>query len=198
MSQALKTKPPSLAEYAELIKADLDAAEQAGLPFYIAAGEKLIEVRDMYFPENLKGLWAWGERNFGRKRDQLGRYIGMAEIKQKNEERIARGRVPLPIPETTTEFDQSRGREPRGATSPYRDYHAPIEKILSRVDQEELARTAARQREELAKIRELAEQIITIGYKTLATKLHPDIKGGSAHAMKLLNAARDRLRRALQ
>jgi hypothetical protein len=193
MSHALKTKPPSLAEYADLIKADIEEGEQAGKPWFIAAGLKLIEVRDKYFPNNLKGLWDWGERNFDKSKATLSIYLDWAEAEE--------GASALKRPrtfETMADFRRSRGESASGLRSPWREYHEPVEKILSKVDQEELARTAARQREELAKVRELAEQIITIGYKTLATKLHPDIKGGSSHAMKLLNAARDRLRRALQ
>jgi hypothetical protein len=39
----------------------------------------------------------------------------------------------------------------------------------------------------------LAMQLIDIGYKALATKLHPD-KGGSGDAMSRLNEVRDRLK----
>jgi hypothetical protein len=41
--------------------------------------------------------------------------------------------------------------------------------------------------------RKLALQLIDIGYKALASKLHPD-KGGSREAMSRLNAVRERLK----
>jgi hypothetical protein len=41
--------------------------------------------------------------------------------------------------------------------------------------------------------RELAVQVIDLGYRTLATRLHPD-RGGSTEAMARLNRARDVLR----
>lgn len=44
--------------------------------------------------------------------------------------------------------------------------------------------------------RALGLQLINIGYKVLATKLHPD-KGGSREAMTRLNKVRDMLRGAL-
>jgi curved DNA-binding protein CbpA len=42
--------------------------------------------------------------------------------------------------------------------------------------------------------RTLSLQLIDIGYKVLATKLHPD-KGGSPEAMARLNQVRDALKR---
>jgi hypothetical protein len=44
--------------------------------------------------------------------------------------------------------------------------------------------------------RTLGLELISIGYKVLATKLHPD-KGGSVDAMRRLNKVRDTLREAL-
>jgi hypothetical protein len=41
--------------------------------------------------------------------------------------------------------------------------------------------------------RELAEELIDIGYRALATKLHPD-RGGSKGAMARLNCVRDELK----
>ena len=45
--------------------------------------------------------------------------------------------------------------------------------------------------------RELAEELIDIGYRTLATKLHPD-RGGSKIAMTRLNRIRDELKQIAQ
>ena len=41
--------------------------------------------------------------------------------------------------------------------------------------------------------RDLADELIDIGYKALATKLHPD-RGGSRDAMARLNIVRDELK----
>jgi hypothetical protein len=46
-------------------------------------------------------------------------------------------------------------------------------------------------------VKKLAGEIVSIGYKVLATKMHPD-KGGSAEAMQRLNEARDMLKEALR
>jgi hypothetical protein len=43
---------------------------------------------------------------------------------------------------------------------------------------------------------DLKQQVINVGYRTLAPKLHPDT-GGSPEAMTRLNRVRDRLKGAL-
>jgi hypothetical protein len=45
-------------------------------------------------------------------------------------------------------------------------------------------------------VKKLAAEIVSIGYKVLATKMHPD-KGGSIEGMQRLNDARDMLKEAL-
>ena len=45
--------------------------------------------------------------------------------------------------------------------------------------------------------RELAEELIDIGYRALATRLHPD-RGGSKDAMARLNRVRDELKQIAQ
>jgi hypothetical protein len=177
-----------LDKLAVLIKEDLANAEEAGKPYYIAAGEKLIEAMEGHFSQNPAAFWEWAERNFERTKHQLTIWMNMCRARLK-------GRTF----ETITEFQRSRGVEvPSGLKSAWRGYHEPVEKILKKVDAEALAQEQNRYREELEQIRKLAGQIIDIGYKTLATKLHPDNKKtGSKHAMTLLNAARERLRRHL-
>jgi hypothetical protein len=49
---------------------------------------------------------------------------------------------------------------------------------------------AAVKRDESDAIRKLALQIVDVGFKLLSTKFHPDRRGGSADAMRRLNAAR--------
>jgi hypothetical protein len=45
--------------------------------------------------------------------------------------------------------------------------------------------------------RELAEELVDIGYRALATRLHPD-RGGSKDAMSRLNRVRDELKQIAQ
>ena len=60
-------------------------------------------------------------------------------------------------------------------------------------------RAERRQQEKEERLnRQLALQLIEVGYKALATKLHPDKPGGSTEAMVRLNTVRAALRDAQQ
>jgi hypothetical protein len=193
MNQELQIPPRPLDKLKELIMEDLVAAERAGHEYRVAAGEKMLEAQ-RHFLSNPKGFWAWIVRNFDLGRVQAQRYMDYAIESNK----LASRRRPITQPfESIADFERKRGTLPKGESVPKRPYHDAVNKILSKIDPEALKRESERAREELSEIRNLAEQIVNAGYKVIASKLHPDVKGGSAHAMKLLNAARDRLRRAL-
>lgn len=97
------------------------------------------------------------------------------------------------------------GNRPNGKPSSYsslarpsaipgrrREYVDDIDPILAKTRIAKLrdaALDAAREENEIAK---LAKQIVDIGFKALATKLHPD-KGGNRTAMVRLNAAKKML-----
>lgn len=170
-----------------LIKEDLqkgdEAAERAGLPYYRAAGEKMLEAKGQ-LPHG--EFMEWVSRNFGIGRDQSQRYMKLASTT--TDAQITR----LPRTTTLTEAigEQPRSERPRGPV-----WQEPVKQIMGRVDidtlnlrQNELKRVEERDAE-----RKLAAQLIDIGYKALATKLHPD-KGGSRDAMSRLNRVRDRLK----
>jgi hypothetical protein len=81
----------------------------------------------------------------------------------------------------------------------YPDYKQPSEEIKEKVRKSiEMSRRilarAEEQRDESDAIRELAIQIVDIGFKTLSAKFHPDRKGGSHDAMRRLNSARQLLK----
>jgi hypothetical protein len=65
----------------------------------------------------------------------------------------------------------------------------PFDWVAFRRDQE-------RQKIETARRRRLQRQIIEAGYRSLATKLHPDV-GGSSESMARLSEARDEMTRTL-
>jgi hypothetical protein len=75
-------------------------------------------------------------------------------------------------------------------------WHEPVRQITNRVNVEALASEERARKQEQQLIRQLGNQLIDIGYKVLATKLHPD-KGGSTEAMGRLNRVRELLRRTL-
>jgi len=194
MSALPEVRPRSLDELATVIKDALADWDRAGMEYKRVAGEAMNEAQDMHFAANPKGFWAWVERNFDLQRTQAQRYMDLANEINKIPFRAREESQPY---ESVADFERSRGREPSGKRSPHRDYHEPVEKILNKVDVEALREEAERRSDELKQVRKLAEQIVDIGYKALASKLHPDKVGGSRHAMTLLNAARERLRRSV-
>src|SRR5262249_13344800 len=84
-------------------------------------------------------------------------------------------------------IDPHRGAHHRPA------WHEPVRRITSHVNVDALRQQEQDRKKEARLEHALAMQLIDIGYKVLATKLHPD-KGGSASAMSRLNRVRQRLR----
>ena len=75
-------------------------------------------------------------------------------------------------------------------------WQQPVQQIAARVNVGALAREQQNKEREAQLIRNLSHQLIDIGYKVLASKLHPD-KGGSPEAMARLNHVRKALKEAL-
>jgi hypothetical protein len=181
----------SLKELAALIKEDLrqgdEAVKNAGMPYYRAAGEKMLEAKAQ-LPHGQFKLWI--DRNFKIGVRQTQQYMALARATSDMEMRVA-----------------TRISEPstfRGAVHTYTtnvNYGKPASWRDDAKENIERARqqaarfaeeTLTRQQERDAE-RALALQLITIGFKALASKLHPD-KGGSRDAMQRLNRVRDRLK----
>lgn len=156
------------------------------MPYYIAAGEKLIEAKgQMHHGE----FMPWVKRNFDIKIPQADVYMALA----KNTAATSFSSL--------SEFQRETGRRPADYNtfaSKKPDWHEPVKQIIDRVDTEtlNLKREELKRAEERQTQRELALQLIDIGYKVLARKLHPD-RGGSKDAMARLNAVRDRLKQCV-
>lgn len=170
-----------------LIQEDLkhgkDAAVRAGMPYYQAAGEKMLEAR----PQIPVGdFQSWVERNFKISYRQASNYMRLAQAHPST------GSA-LPV-DTLSEFIRETGNPNYNRPTPPPDWHGPVNKIVDRVDTEtlNLKREEMKRADERVAQRTLALQLIDIGYKVLARTLHPD-KGGSREAMTRLNAVRDRL-----
>jgi hypothetical protein len=166
-----------------LIKDELDAGDAAGLEHYRKAGEMLLEARDQV----TKGEWiSWVERNFELSERTARRYMKLAAMRQAP---ASRGR----------EHEHKRTLSevvdpPRNSHQP--TWHQPVQQIVNRVDVEALAVDRQNQKKERDLERDLALQLIDIGYKVLVKTLHPD-KGGSREAMQRLNRVRDLLKQAI-
>lgn len=164
-----------------LIKDDLEKAQRAGLPYYQAAGEKLLEAKAQ-IPHG--EFVDWVKRNFPIGRAQAQRYMLLAKAVQTDDEKGSPA-----IFSTLSKFVGDH------RTTHEAPWTAPVKKIVDRVDTEilNLKREALKRAEERDAQRTLALHLIDIGYKILARKLHPD-RGGSRDAMARLNAVRDRLK----
>ena len=138
----------------------------------------------------LKEMADWSKRNFGIGRSQTLLYVSLV---------IATSSL-----SAATEFSSLKDFRRRelghdvptnggGVRQP--SWQEPVKDIINKVDTETLNRRKAEMSrvEERDAERKLAIQLIDIGFKTLATKLHPD-KGGSRDAMARLNRVRDRLK----
>ena len=171
-----------------LIREDLQqakaASERASMPFYAAAGAKLLEAKNsdgMSYSEWCS--WTW--KNFKVKEN-----TAKVWIKYYEQTRIS----VTPEYRSLDDFRRRHLDEKRVPGSRRdQDWRGPIKNLLGDVDVKAMRQANLKQAEERKLERELALQLIDIGYKALATKLHPD-KGGSPHAMTRLNAVRNRLK----
>ena len=76
-------------------------------------------------------------------------------------------------------------------------WQSAVRKSTSKLNVSKLKQEYEDKKKENKVIRELAIQLIDIGYKVLATKLHPD-KGGSSEAMHRLNEIRRGLKKCAE
>lgn len=158
-----------------LIKRELHDGYEAGVEHYRRAGEMLIEAKEQV----AQGEWlAWLDRNFELSRQQAGAYMKLAGL------------------DVNHRFTSLRQATRPGAASKA-TWTEPVRETLQRVNYEALRSERETRDKEDRLIRQLAYQLIDIGYKVLATKLHPDKAGGSSEAMARLNKVRALLRAAL-
>lgn len=178
--QAEKSLSRPLKVLVPLIKDELEAADAAGLEHYRAAGEMLQEAK-----EQVKhGEWAgWLQRNFHLSGRTAERYMALAEI-----------------PKTTrasfSSIREALGSGGGGSGGGKVSWQAPVQQVIARVNVDALAQERQNRENEKKLLRQLSHQLVDIGYKVLAAKLHPD-KGGSTDAMKRLNEVRRILKEAI-
>jgi hypothetical protein len=176
VSKSEIARPPQV--LAPLIKEDMthlkDATDRAGMPYCIEIGRKLHEAsRTMLWPD----LLDWAHHSCGIKQSMLSMYLGLGRH---------------PTPEQFTSMRDFRHREGGEKRKP--DKYKSVKKTVNQVDLTALRQGELDRQKERALQRGLGVQLIDIGYKALATKLHPD-KGGSQHAMARLNSVRERLKK---
>jgi hypothetical protein len=159
-----------------LIKQELVAGDEAGLGHYRRAGDMLVEAKDQV----PYGSWSrWLTKNFELSQTTAKRYMRLSRIADDSDDF-----------KTTTSGRSYRDviGEPR-ARAAWGTVHAAAD----RVNVKRLADERQSRDDEIKLHRDIALQLIDLGYRALATRLHPD-RGGSRDAMSRLNTVRDELK----
>lgn len=164
-----------------LIQADLERGDRAGMEYYADAGDKLIEAKSQV----AHGYWGtWLSKNFTLADRVAQRYMRLSRLRAENENR--RGAAVLPRSLSEMDGDTKRAREHRARDRSYQSVLRDLETDLYAQEQQTRA-------DEVRLHREIALELIDVGFKALATRLHPD-RGGSKEAMARLNRVRDELK----
>jgi hypothetical protein len=175
-----------------IIKNDLElgdrAGEKAARPYHEKAGAHLIEAALADDTQGADEFWDWAEEAFDRPRKILRSCMEFAfennSIDFKN-----RGFQSLNDLLRQKGRTQSHDRGERGHV------HEAIKLNLKAVNKEKLSAPKMKLVDERALQKKLAIELIDIGYRALAAKLHPDKKGGSREAMRRLNDVRAMLKK---
>ena len=161
-----------------LIREELDAGEQAGEAHYRQVGEMLNEAKDQV----AYGSWTgWLTKNFELSQRQARRYMRLARVE------------PEDLDPRTAPEGRSRSIQHTIGERPARLAWKTVHQATDRVNVTRLAEERQTRDNEIKLHREVALKLIDLGYRAMATRLHPD-RGGSREAMGRLNLVRDELK----
>lgn len=164
-----------------LIRADIELGDRAGMEHYADAGDKLLEAKSQV----AHGYWgAWLSKNFDRRPETARLYMRYAEMRADRQNGVGNPVLPHSLNNMRGYDVQARAR--RAAEQPFRA-------VLADLDTNLYAQEKQTREDELRLHREIALELVDIGWKALATKLHPD-RGGSKDAMRRLNRVREQLK----
>jgi len=167
-----------------LIQDELIAGNEAGMEHYIKAGRLLNEVKDS--DQVPYGSWGrWLKDNFHLGRTTAYDYMTVAR-------KVDEGGSSRPDDRTT--IFKTIGREPR--TVKIVTKKNKLKSLFDSVDNVNVTRLADERQsrdDEIKLHREVALQLIDLGFRALATRFHPD-QGGSKDAMSRLNTVRNQLK----
>ena len=167
-----------------LIQADIEQGDRAGMEYYADAGDKLIEAKES--GQVVHGSWGrWVAKNFTLSQDTAQRYMRLARLRTENIQKLHGVKV---LPSSLREMDGTtkRARKQRHAEHEYRSVLRDLETDLYAQEQQT-------RMDEVRLHRDMALELIDVGFKALATRLHPD-RGGSKEAMARLNRVRNELK----
>lgn len=177
---AVKVKTPiarPLPSLVPLIRVELSAGNAAGIEHYRRVGAMLLEAREQV------AAFKWGKwlsKNFELSKSTARNYMALAERIEHDPDGVARARQSL------------RGIVLPNA-QPAHAHWRPVFNAAKKINVDEFVEARQARTEEVQLHREIAIELIDLGYKALATRLHPD-RGGSRDAMRRLNRVRDELK----
>jgi len=168
-----------------MIQSELQQGNAAGQEHYRIAGEMLIEAQKQVG----YGGWAkWLSKNFDLSRSTAAVYMRWAREVDLSRD----ARQPTYTSLREMRGDAERDREHRQSTQ-----QQQFRRVLREVARDDFVQERQARDDEIKLHRELAEELVDIGYRALATRLHPD-RGGSKDAMMRLNRVRDELKQIAQ
>jgi hypothetical protein len=174
----------SLKVLVPLIQDELILGTRAGMEHYVAAGQMLNEAR--FSGQVALGSWGrWLKDNFRLGRKTANDYMRIAERVEKE------GSVCL---SEIQSIDEAVGRTPRTIKSVTKKNK--LKSLFDGVEKVNVPRLSNERQSlevEIKLHRDVALQLIELGYRAMATRLHPDA-GGSKDAMARLNAVRHELK----
>lgn len=146
-------------------------------------------------------FYDWATKEFNRKRLEIDRWMNYAQevlnggkpFKFLEDGSISRGKKPQPKHFPTLSSVALPNAEPHHQAA----WKTPVQEVLNRVNTVRMAREKQSKVDESKLMHELAMKLVDIGYKVLASKLHPDKRGGSREAMERLNRVRQILKGAI-
>jgi hypothetical protein len=166
-----------------LIQGELQRGNAAGLEHYRMAGEMLIEAKDQI---GYGGWGRWLAKNFDLSQPTAARYMRWA---RESDHAVTEPRYQS-IRDMTGQT--ARDRENRQSKQ-----QQDFRRTLRDVARDDFVQERQARDDEIGLHRELAAELIDLGYRALATRLHPD-RGGTKDAMARLNRVRDELKQIAQ
>lgn len=167
-----------------MIQSELQQGNDAGQEHYRRAGQMLIEAKDQI----AHGGWGkWLSKNFDLSSTTATTYMRWA----RHADQIGSGGPDLPY----RSLSEMRGKTDRVRED--RKQQKEFRRVLRDVARDDFIQERQARDAEIQVHRELAAELIDLGYRALATKLHPD-RGGTKDAMARLNRVRDELKQVAQ
>jgi hypothetical protein len=166
-----------------LIQEELIAGTEAGMEHYIKAGRMLNEAKDS--GQVPWGSWQrWLTNNFKLSHKTARDYMRVArKVDEDGTERT----------HAFVSIDGALGRERTIKSITKKNRLKSLFDVVDKVNVTRLADEKQSREDEITLHRDIALKLIDLGYRAMATRLHPD-QGGSRDAMARLNTVRDELK----